>query len=68
MEANHVAGVLEPSRVASHFLEDPLPPLSLSTENSLGKEIPVDRVPKKGRAIGLSLVPSLIHLAHHRPE
>lgn len=69
MEANQVAGVLEPSRVTSHFLGDPPPhSLSLSTENSLNKEIPVDRVPEEGRAAGLSLIPSFTHLAQHSPE
>lgn len=67
MEANQVAGVLEPSRVTSHFLGDP-PTLSLSTENSPDKEIPVDRVPEEGRATGLSLIPSFTHLAQHSPE
>lgn len=53
MEANHVTGVLEPSRVTfhlptSHFLGDP-PSLSLSAENTLDKGMPVDRIPGEGR-------------------
>lgn len=53
MEANHVAGVLEPSRVTFHlptsrFLGDP-PSWSLSAENIPDKEMPVDRIPREGR-------------------
>ena len=53
MEANHVAGVLEPSRVTfhlptSHFPGDPLS-LSLSAENIPDKGMPVARIPGEGR-------------------
>lgn len=53
MEANHVTGVLEPSRVTfhlptSHFLGNPLS-LSLSAENILDKGMPMGRVPGEGR-------------------